>query len=41
MTYDVGARHTRMKSLCIVVGDLALSHISTLLGFLEDGPSVG
>ena len=40
MTYDVGARRTGMKSLCIVVGDLGPSHISTLPGFPEDGPSV-
>ena len=40
MTYDVGARCTRMKLLCTIVSDLALNYILTLLSFSEDGLSV-
>ena len=40
MTYDVGARCTRIKLLYTIVGDLALNHILTLLSFSKDGPSV-
>jgi len=47
MTCGIGARRTRKKpfklfveSHCIVAGDLPPSHISILLSFPEDGPSI-
>lgn len=40
MTCGVGAGRTRTKSLCVVVGGLAPSHISTLPSFPEHGTGV-
>ena len=40
MIYSVGARCTRMKLLCIVFGDLALTYILPLPSFPKDDLSV-